>query len=164
MKYKFLITIIALFFINTTSKAQCNTKNFAFKAGEVITYNAAYNWGFIWVDAGRVSFKVKKDSLNGKELFYFKSYGTSVPKYDWIYKVRDSFESLAEKETLKPIKYGYRVSEVPAFWKKRVFGVSKNKLFNNLRYPKMAFKILFSNQNSYKNHCFSFLITIRISN
>lgn len=119
---------------NFESKAQCNTKNFAFKTGEVITYSAAYNWGFIWVDAGRVSFKVKKYSINGKEVFYFKSYGTSVPKYDWIYKVRDSFESWAEKETLKPIKYVRKTSEGD-YKVHNVFhfDYSKNKIYTNTK-------------------------------
>ena len=72
MNYKFLILIVAFFFANLAGKAQCNTKNFAFKPGEIITYSAAYNWGFIWVDAGRISFKVEKDLINGKEVFHFK--------------------------------------------------------------------------------------------
>lgn len=107
---KLLLFITFLFFF-AQAKTQCDITNFAFKAGEVITYRAAYNWGFIWVDAGRVSFKVYEEKLNGEEVYHFKSYGTSVPKYDWIYKVRDSFESWATKDGLKPVKYVRKTSE-----------------------------------------------------
>lgn len=113
-KHKRMISfslVLIFFFISSKGTAQCNTKNMAFKSGEIITYSASYNWGFIWVDAGRVSFKVLTDSLKGEEVFHFKSYGKSVEKYDWIYKVRDSFESWATKEALKPLKYIRKTSE-----------------------------------------------------
>lgn len=36
----------------------CTVTNFVFKDGEKVTYNAVYNWGFIWLNAGLVTFSV----------------------------------------------------------------------------------------------------------
>jgi len=132
MKYKLFLFFILWLFNLQIAIAQCDVKNFAFKDGEVITYSAAYNWGFIWVDAGRVSFKVFEETLGGQQVFHFKSYGSSVPKYDWIYKVRDSFESWANLETLKPIKHIRNTSEgdykAYEFYE---FDYSKNKIYSS---------------------------------
>jgi hypothetical protein len=110
MKIKFFL----IFFFIVKAElllAQCEVKNTAFKAGEIVTYSAAYNWGFIWVDAGRVSFKVFEQEFNGQNAYYFKSTGTTLKKYDWIYKVRDVFEAWADTETLKPLKAIRNTSE-----------------------------------------------------
>lgn len=74
-----------------------------FKAGEKITYSAVYNWGFIWINAGIVEFKVSNTKYNGQEVYHFNSFGSSVPSYDWLFKVRDYFQSYARKDNLAPL-------------------------------------------------------------
>jgi hypothetical protein len=80
------------------SKSNINS----FGIGEKVSYNAVYNWGFIWINAGEVVFSVRDTFYNGKNQFYFKSSGWSLKKYDWFYKVRERFESIASKDSLKP--------------------------------------------------------------
>ncbi len=82
--------------------SQCNWTNNTFKSGEVIDYEVYYNWGFIWLNAGWVRFKVENARYNDKDVFLFDSYGASHENYDWIYKVRDQYKSYVDKETLKP--------------------------------------------------------------
>ena len=36
----------------------CNSSNSAFLAGEELTYKVYYNWNFIWLSAGEVTFRV----------------------------------------------------------------------------------------------------------
>ena len=73
-----------------------------FKSGEKITYSAVYNWGFIWINAGVVEFNVTETVYKGKDVFFFNSYGTSIPSYDWLFKVRDYFQSYTRKDNLAP--------------------------------------------------------------
>jgi hypothetical protein len=74
-----------------------------FQPGERISYSAAYNLGFIWLNAGYVEFKVNKSTYSGQEAYHFNSYGTSIPSYDWLFKVRDYFQSYAKMDNLAPL-------------------------------------------------------------
>ncbi|MEN8120866.1 MAG: DUF3108 domain-containing protein [Bacteroidota bacterium] len=91
--------------------AQCKPAVWSFQAGEELYYDVVYNWGFIWVEAGSVDFKVHNEQLDGREVFHFESTGTSLKKYDWFFKVRDYYDSWAEIADLKPIKYSRNTSE-----------------------------------------------------
>lgn len=82
---------------------QCLEENFSFSEGEHIRYEAYYNWGFIWLNAGYVNFKVKSGTYNGRPIYYFDSDGGSHENYDWIFKVRDHYQSYLDKETLLPV-------------------------------------------------------------
>jgi hypothetical protein len=75
-------------------------------AGEKLVYDVAYNWKFVWISAGEVSFMVKNANYQGKPVYHFDSYGTSYKSYDWFYKVRDRFQSYADTGTLQPIWAG----------------------------------------------------------
>lgn len=83
--------------------AQCISGPYPFQAGERFTYEVAYNWGVIWVDAGKVIFKVDTVEERGEKAFYFDSYGESYRFYDWIYKVRDRFQSVVSVKAFEPI-------------------------------------------------------------
>ena len=48
---------------------------------------------------------------------------------------------IATETTLKPIRLGYKVEEVPTIWIRRQFGKSKNWMLANVRYIRMALKI-----------------------
>ncbi len=82
--------------------ADCYLINNTFKSGEKVYYRAVYNWGFIWINAADVIFTVKDTIYAGKNCYYLKSEGWSLKQYDWFYKVRDKFESIVNKDSLKP--------------------------------------------------------------
>ena len=111
------ILFLFLFVLTCFVQAQNFVEQFpVFKHGERITYNAVYNWGFIWINAGNVEFKVSETTYNGTDAYHFNSYGTSIPSYDWLFKVRDYFQSYAQKDNLTPLYFdrntyegGYRV-------------------------------------------------------
>ncbi len=97
--------IISLLIISKTLLAQSTDVHSSintFKNDEKVYYRAVYNWGFIWVNAGDVVFEVKDTIYNGKNCFHFKSLGRSLKQYDWFYKVRERFESIVGKDSLKP--------------------------------------------------------------
>lgn len=85
----------------------CHVTNTAFISGEKATYRVYYNWNFIWVPAGEVTFTV--EDLGDQ--YRFSAKGGTYESYDWFYRVRDYYESIVDKETLLPIQYLSKVEE-----------------------------------------------------
>lgn len=115
--FRGILTVLILSLNLTLACTQCNRVNTAFKAGEEIHYTVYYNWGFIWLEAGWVKFSIDDKIYKGSEVFHFKSVGESYKSYDWLYKVRDSFQTYVDKETFQPLWYyrdnsegGYKVN------------------------------------------------------
>jgi len=98
---KFFRIIVLLFtgFTPFGLKSQCSEPEFAFGPGETLNYVVAYNWGFIWVDAGEVYFKTNHD----KTVYEFEAFGRTYPYYDWLFKVRDLFQSKVDPATFQPL-------------------------------------------------------------
>lgn len=65
----------------------------AFLPGEKITYGAYYNWHFIWVNAGEVVFSTDTITKKNQTFWHLNAKGKTFRGYDWIYMVRDTFES-----------------------------------------------------------------------
>lgn len=82
-----------------------------FGDGESITMKISYNWKRAWVHAGEVEFRTEEEMLNGRKVFHVTALGSTYKSYDWIYKVRDRYETYIDVETLKPLKYKRDVSE-----------------------------------------------------
>ena len=90
---------------------QCNVNAKAFAAGEVIKYHAFYNWGVVWINAGEVEFTVTSKRFEGRNVYHLYAWGTSRKSYDWIFKVRQKYQSYVDTETLKPLWYERDVVE-----------------------------------------------------
>lgn len=78
--------------------ALCSIKNTAFKSGELLTYKVYYNWNFVWIAAGEVTFKV----VDQGDKYYINAKGRTYDSYDWFFKVRDEFKVWIDKETMLP--------------------------------------------------------------
>ncbi|PLX22259.1 MAG: DUF3108 domain-containing protein [Salinivirgaceae bacterium] len=100
---------ISFFFWAVNSTAQCDVDRKVFQPGEKLTYKAYYNWNFIWLEAADVVFKVEEKLP--EPVYKLSSLGISLPKYDWFYKVRDTFRSEVNNETLLPLFYHRNTSE-----------------------------------------------------
>ena len=96
-----ILTFKCLFVLN----AQDTIRNNAFQDGEHIVYDVSYNWGPIWVDAGRVTFSVGREKFIGKETLHLKSTGKTFPSYDLLYKVRDYYDSWINPETFTSYEF-----------------------------------------------------------
>ena len=77
----------------------------AFTDNELLEYDVYYNWGVIWANAGWVNFSVTQDKFKGKKCFHFIGEGGSKPNWDWVYKVRDKYESYNDTFNLRPFYY-----------------------------------------------------------
>jgi hypothetical protein len=127
------ILIISLCCLNL--HPQCQNRKISYASGEDIKYTVFYNWGLFWFNAGWVDFKVKPGNYFGREIYHLDALGSSHESYDWLYKVRDHYQSYLDKETLLPLwsrrenyEGGYEVDHKYTFdWQnKRAFASIKN--------------------------------------
>ncbi len=86
-------------------------RNSAFSAGEQITYTVFYNVVGIYVNAGTASFSTTLTRYNNKPVYHVLGLGTSNSSYDWIFKVRDRYESFFDTATLQPYKFSRNIDE-----------------------------------------------------
>ena len=124
-----LINSIILFFVIISLNAQEIQKPLPFHNGEKINYDVRYSIGFFWFTAGFVSFNVDSIEYQGQPAYHFVSVGSSYPGYDWIFKVRDRYESIVNANNLRSIYYtrktfegGYEVDNT------YLFDYQKNKI------------------------------------
>lgn len=76
----------------------CAIENTTFQVGEKIVYKIYYNLNFIWLAAGEVVFEVK----DNEDQYHITAKGRTYSTYEWFFKVRDSYETYIDKETLLP--------------------------------------------------------------
>ena len=119
--------ILTLFFINASlnnvkGQGECIVRNTAFGIGEKITYKVAYNLNSLWLNAGEVSFTVNEGFYNNTPCYHMIGSGSTYRSYDWFYKVRDTYESYIDMQTLQPLRFirnvyegGYTVNQNVVF-------------------------------------------------
>ncbi|HLO82497.1 MAG TPA: DUF3108 domain-containing protein [Chitinophagaceae bacterium] len=135
---KFLITsILLLNFIQASLGDDfCGTNNKVFLNGERITFKVFYSVIGIFIEAGTAQFSLNKEVLDNKTYFHAVGDGFSNPRYDWIFKVRDRYESYLDTNTLRPYKFirnvnegGYKKFENVTFNDQTRTATSKNGTF-----------------------------------
>lgn len=89
----------------------CSIKNTAFRAGEKVTYTVFYAVAGIYVNAGTATFTNTLETLNNKPVYHIVGEGNTNSSYDWIYKVRDKYESYIDTATMQPLKFVRNVNE-----------------------------------------------------
>jgi hypothetical protein len=97
------LLVTVLFFLSHHKLPAQIDNNYPFKVGERVKYTAYYNWKFVWLSAGTAEFNVSDTIFNGISAFHFISTGSSYSSYDWFFKVRERFESVASKSSLSPL-------------------------------------------------------------
>src|ERR1051325_400186 len=129
-----LLLLYALVAQGIFAQAKNTLKNEAFLPGERISYKILYNWGLIWVDAGEVTFGVDQVDYKGTPSYYFTGAGSTFPKYDWIYKVRDKFESWADTGSLRPYRFVRDQKEGQTIiYESAYFNFQRKKVYDVLR-------------------------------
>ncbi len=111
--------------ISTNRIDPCYGENWTFNVGEELTYKIYYNWNFVWLPAGEVVFKVSDED----NFYHLSARGRTYSSYEWFFKVRDSYDTYIDKQTLLPMNSirevnegGYKLVE------KLVFDQSRNSV------------------------------------
>lgn len=108
---RFLLLFLFGVFSLISAKGQCWSETESFTPGEKVTYHAYYNWGFVWINAGEVTFAVDDSKWQGKDAWHLKAYGNSYKAYDLFFKVRDSFDVWVDPHSLQPFEFHRRTNE-----------------------------------------------------
>ena len=93
VNYKRIGVLLCAFLLSGSIKLFSQDTQLAFLPGEKITYGAYFNWHFIWVNAGEVVFTADTIRKVDKTSWHLKAKGKTFKAYDWLYTVRDTFES-----------------------------------------------------------------------
>ncbi|MES2773501.1 MAG: DUF3108 domain-containing protein [Bacteroidota bacterium] len=105
------LTILTLGISRADNNGFCNINNFCFKNGENISFYVFYTVAGIWLHAGTAKFTTALENLNNKPVWHFTGTGETLPGYDWIYRVRDRYESYVDTATMQPLKFIRNVDE-----------------------------------------------------
>jgi uncharacterized protein DUF3108 len=92
-------------------ESSCGVKNTTFKAGEEVSYIVYYKVAGLYIDAGNATFTNTLEKLNNRPVYHIVGEGKTNPSYDWIYKVRDKYETFLDTATLQPLKFLRNVDE-----------------------------------------------------
>jgi hypothetical protein len=88
----------------------CNgIRNTAFKAGESLTYKVYYSLAGMSAAAGEATFNTSFEKFQGKDCYHVVAEGKSY--HDFLFKVRDKYESYFDTSTLQPYKFIRDVNE-----------------------------------------------------
>ena len=98
--------IFLLLYTGFCAKAQ----SFAFQNGEKITYKVNYTVLGLYVNAGMASFTTARTNENGN-IYHLVGEGATNDRYDWIFKVRDRYESYIDADNMQPVKFIRNVNE-----------------------------------------------------
>lgn len=113
MKQKIISTWLFVIISVTLSADSdfCGIQNSSFSTGESITLKVFYNVVGLYVDAGTATFNVQLENYNGEPVFHAVGEGWSNSSYDWIFKVRDRYETYMDTATLRPYRFIRNVHE-----------------------------------------------------
>lgn len=97
-------TLPSAYTVSDTTKAPqgkydpCQNTNNTFQHEERLTYKIYYNWNFVWLSAGEVTFRVFDEGGQ----YHYQAIGKTYKSYEWFFEVKDQYDSWVDKNTLMP--------------------------------------------------------------
>jgi hypothetical protein len=129
----FVFTATGMASLEAQEYAVRNIQNKAFKEGEVLTFKLHY--GFINAGIGELRVMDKSVKVAGKACLHVVATGRTLSSFDWIYKVRDRYETYIDEQAMVPMKFVRDVYEGGYVFKdKYVFDQQTNKVNANGEY------------------------------
>lgn len=94
---------------NTSSFFYRSMSNGAFTYGEKLSYRVHYGI----LNAAKIKMEVspKAITVQGRPTYHIKAEGKTISTFDWMFKVRDRFETYIDQKALVPQKYKKDVQE-----------------------------------------------------
>ena len=139
MKIANYIFCLCLFAINANAQTNfCGIKNTSTQNSEEVSYTVFYYVAGLYVNAGTATFSNNLENLNGKPVYHVIGEGGSNAKYDWIYKVRDKYESYIDTTNMLPLKFIRNVHEGSH---KKIESISFNHTANMVKTDSGVFKV-----------------------
>jgi hypothetical protein len=110
MKKIYLFALMLSTFCFSAYAQTAALPNNAFQPDEKISYTVFYSVIGIYVNAGTASFATSSERYQNNDVFHVVGEGKTNPHYDWIFKVRDRYESYFTSNQ-QPIKFIRQVNE-----------------------------------------------------
>ena len=115
----------------------CSARNTSFKDGEKLTFKVFYNLNFVWINAGNAYFTTTLEELNGHKVYHITGDGKTAKSYEWVYKVKDRYETYIDKETMLPQRFirnvnegGFKINQDVSFDHKKGKVTSNKKVYD----------------------------------
>lgn len=130
----FLLVIASSAFIQSDNYNDdlCGIKNTSFLPGENFQLTVYYSVAGIYVNAGTAKISTSLTRYDGVPVYHISCEGKSNSSYDWVFKVRDRYESYIDTATMQPLKFIRQIHE--GHYKKRedvVFNKQSNTAITN---------------------------------
>lgn len=136
---KILFTLLFFFGSLSSVFAQCDIKNEAIQAGEVLNYELKFNWKFIWVNAGWAKMTISETQYKGEKCFKADLLSYTNKKVDRFFKMRDTLTAIT---SMQIVPYYYR----------KAAAEGKNYYVDNVHYEYLGDGRVQIDQNRSKNH------------
>ena len=115
----------------------CGIRNIAFQVDEEVSFTVYYAVAGIYVNAGNALFTSKLETMNNRPVYHVIGDGKTNPSYDWLYRVRDKYESYIDTATMQPLKFirnvnegGYKIYQNVTFNKTANTAITTKGVFN----------------------------------
>src|SRR5258705_1215578 len=86
-------------------------RNVAFSPGQRVNCTVYYAAAGSYLEAGDATFTNTLETLNNRPVYHIIGEGNTKPSYDWIYKVRDKYETYIDTSTMQTLKFVRNVNE-----------------------------------------------------
>jgi len=108
IKILFLVLVFT-FSVNAQKSNEIRKQeNKAFKEGEKLTFDI--NYGFITAGVATMSIpRIKR--ISGRDAYYVTFEVNSVPSFNWLYKVRDRYETYIDVDGIFPWRFEQHIRE-----------------------------------------------------
>jgi len=122
---------LLLFSLLIFSSDTYGQRHFPFVPHEDMHMVVYYNWGFIWIRAGKVEMKANSLTYKNKKWIKFDATGSSLKKWNFIFALQDNYQSIVDLKGFKPLHFekrtiegGFWIHNIYQFdWKKQQLGV-----------------------------------------
>ena len=85
-------------------KTVCDA-DLAFAHGEEATFTLHYEWGLIDSDVGSATVRLDSLTFNGQKAYRCTMHGRTTRMYDYVFRVREDFQSCFTRDGLKPLSF-----------------------------------------------------------
>jgi len=112
-----VLGIFLMSFTNNESDSYSSANTFDYRSlgNEAFSYNEklSYRVHYGFINAAKIKMQVgsKPLTVNGRKTYYIKAEGKTLSTFDWMFKVRDKFETYLDQDALIPQKFIKAVQE-----------------------------------------------------
>jgi len=97
--------------VSDSADAFCGARNKAFTVNEKVVYTVYYSVMGMYINAGTAVFSSALESINNRPVYHITGSGKTNSSYDWIYTVRDQYETYVDTATMQPLRFIRNVNE-----------------------------------------------------